>query len=284
MKTKSILMALMLMASVPFFAHGQNMYVQTKGENRYEGDWPKGKGVLYSHKDGLVLGEFYKGKPNGVCVCYKPNGEVYWGNFKKGKATGKGRIYRDNGIVISGDYRKGTYHGVDTLYRKNGTVLIGKFKNGRLKDKIMDSSKDAVGKHPGMKPSYPRVDLKNRHEDFLKELELKWEERNLNLRRRAGFIEPQFQGGNLSDFTYWVNSQVRNPSMEVASDRIRTVVVEFVVAKDGSIRDAHALFGSDPRLNEEAVRIVSRSPKWKPGEQNGEKKSIKLTVPVVFEY
>lgn len=285
MKTKSIILALMLVASVPFLSFAQQKHVQTnKGDTRFEGEWPKGKGVLYSYKDGLVMGNFIKGKPNGECVCYKPNGEVYWGNFKNGKATGKGKIYRDNGIVIAGDYRNGTYHGIDTLYRNNGTVLVARFKNGKMKERIMDSSKDAVGARFGAKPPYPSIDFRSQHEEFLKELELNWEERNMKLRRRAGLVEPEFQGGSISDFTYWVNSQVRYPSLSQSAEGIRTVVVEFVVGKDGSVRDVHALFGSTPELNEEAVRVVGRSPKWKPGELNGEKKSIKLTVPVVFEF
>lgn len=284
MNAKTIIMALVLFASVPFFANAQSDAITLKDGSRYEGAWPAGDGVLYSYKDGLVFGNFIKGKPEGRCICYKPNGEVYWGDFRKGRQTGKGRIYRDNGIVITGDYRKGDYHGIDTLYRKNGSVMIAKFKNGKLKERIADSSKDAVSHDFGMKPSYPSIDFRRRHQEFLNELELKWEERNAALRIKAGLINPEFQGGNISDFTYWVNSQVNVPEQEGVKDDIRTVVVEFVVGKDGSVRDVHPLFGTHPELNAEAVRVVSRSPKWKPAEHGGEKKSVKLTVPVVFEY
>ena len=107
MNTKTIIMALMLFASVPFFADAQSDVMTLKDGSRYEGAWPAGEGVLYSYDQGLVFGTFVKGKPDGRCVCYRPSGEVYWGDYKKGKATGKGRIYRDNGIVISGDYKNG---------------------------------------------------------------------------------------------------------------------------------------------------------------------------------
>ena len=284
MNTKTIIMALMLFASVPFFANAQGDAIILKDGSRYEGAWPAGDGVLYSYKDGLVFGNFVKGKPEGRCVYYKPNGEVYWGDFRKGKATGKGRIYRDNGIVITGDYKKGNYHGIDTLYRKSGSAMIGKFKKGKLKERIADSSKDAVSHNFGMKPSYPSMDFRRRHQEFLNELELRWEERNAAIRKKAGLINPEFQGGSVSDFTYWVNSRINTPELQGAKDEIKTVVVEFVVGKDGSVRDVHALFGSNAELNREAVRVVSSSPKWKPAEQGGEKKNVKLTVPVVFEY
>ena len=282
MKTKSIIMTLVLLASVSFFAHGQVEMKELKGGARYEGAWPAGEGVLYSYEEGLVFGTFVKGRPEGRCVCYRPSGEVYWGDYKKGKATGNGRLYRDNGIVIAGDYRNGNYHGTDTLYRRSGATMVGKFKKGKLKERISDSSKGAAP--AGQKPEYPRIDFRRRQQEFLNELELRWEERNARIRSKAGLINPEFQGGTLADFTYWVNSQLSVPALEGVKDDIRTVVVEFVVHKDGSVRDVHALFGTHPELNDEAVKVVSRSPKWKPAEQAGQKKSVKLTVPVVFEF
>lgn len=255
--------------------------VQTRDGSRYEGQWPKGKGVLYSYNDGLIFGEFVKGKPNGECVCYRPDGDVYWGDYKKGKATGKGRIYRDNGIVISGDYKKGRYHGIDTLYRKNGTVLIAKYRKGKLVGRIAESA-DVKQVRPSGKPGYPQIDMRSRHEDFLKELELQWEDRNEILRQSTGFVHPRFQGGNVDDFTMWVNSQVVYPADQRPGQNPRTVLVEFTVSKDGSVSDVHAVFGSNQSFNAAAVSAVSRSPRWEPGEYEGEKRSVRLTIPVVF--
>ena len=134
-----------------------------------------------------------------------------------------------------------------------------------------------------MKPRYPRVDLRQRHEEFLKELELIWEERNMLLAKKAGLIAPRFQGGDIDDFALWVNSQVIYPIGDRAERNSRTVIVEFVVLNDGSVSDAHVIFGSDPVLNEEAVKAVMKSPKWTPGEQNGQKRSVRMSVPVVFD-
>ena len=251
--------------------------VTTRDGSTYEGQWPKGAGVLYSYNDGLVLGSFVKGKPHGKCVCYKPNGEVYWGEFKKGKATGHGRIYRDNGIVVSGGYKNGKYHGIDTLYRSNGTTLIGKFKNGKLKAKV-----DVNLVVDGKKPDYPGVDFRRRQVTFLNELENMWEERNLAIVRSLGLVHPKFQGGGIEDFALWVNSQVVYPVRDRSNREDRTVIVEFTVLKDGSVTDVHAIFGSDSVLNEEAVKAVSRSPKWTPGELNGQPRSVRMSVPVVF--
>lgn len=255
--------------------------VITKDGEQYEGVWPKGRGILYSYNTGLVFGQFTKARPDGECVCYKPNGEVYWGNFKKGKMTGKGRIYRDNGIIIAGEYKNGKYHGIDTLYRANGSVLVGKYRKGKLVAKLFESQ-DAASLLPAVKPRYPRVDMRRKQESFIKELELLWEERNAALRQSAGFVMPRFQGGDVEDFALWVNTQVMYPVKDRPRRESRTVIVEFTVLKDGTVTDVHAVFGSDTVLNAEAVKAVSKSPAWTPGEQNGEKRNVRLSVPVVF--
>ena len=276
MKTNYILSILMaaVLSSMSLLAQEQSATV------RYEGEWPSGDGILYSEKDGLVIGTFEKGRPEGRCVCYKPNGEVYWGDFRKGKATGHGRIYRDNGIVIAGEYKDGKYHGVDTLYRTDGSVLVGRFRKGRLKDKSFESN--TVPPTMAVKPKYPMVDLRWKQEEFLKDLELSWEYRNIILRKKAGLLDPKFQGGDIDDFALWVNTQVAFPMTGYANRTSRTVIVEFMVLKDGTVADAHAVFGTDPVLNEEAVKAVSKSPKWEPAELGGEKKDVRLRVPVVF--
>ena len=281
MKAKYILISLALLIAASVCAQDRDFRVTGGDGYRYEGEWPQGNGILYSYEQGLVLGTFRKGKPHGKCVCYKPNGEVYWGHFKKGKATGKGRIYRDNGIVVTGDYKNGRYHGLDTLYRSNGTMHVGKYRRGKLVSTVADSRNQGVQLR-GQKPGYPRVDFRYKQEVFLNELENTWEERNLMLVRKAGLIAPRFQGGDIEDFALWVNSQVAYPVADRSGRESRTVIVEFIVLKDGTVSDAHAIFGSDPVLNEAAVKAVEKSPKWTPGEQNGEKKNVRLTVPVVF--
>ena len=282
MKARFFVISLAILMVTSISAQDYTYKVISREGSRYEGEWPTGYGVLYSYEDGLVLGDFRKGKPHGRCVCYRPNGEVYWGDYKKGKATGNGRIYRDNGIVVAGGYRKGKYHGIDTLYRADGRMLVGKFRKGKMVSTIKDTPLGMDSYKKGDKPGYPRIDLRMRHEEFLKELELIWEERNLALVRKAGLIAPKFQGGDIDDFALWVNSQVVYPVANRSGRESRTVIVEFIVLKDGTVSDAHAIFGSDPVLNEEAVKAVNKSPKWTPGEQNGEKKNVRLTVPVVF--
>lgn len=272
----------MLLTSVTLFAQKRDTVIVGDGYH-YVGKWPAGKGVLYSTKEGLIMGEFVKAKPQGECVGYWPDGELYWGEYRKGKATGYGRLFRDNGIVFTGTFKNGDYHGVDTLYRKDGSVYIGEFKKGKLKNTIATynpAPKDIAER----KPDYPRIDHKDRHLSFLKNMELEWDAKNAMARKKVGMTNPEFQGGTLNDFTSWVNAQIDYSVVPEMTEGVRAVIVEFVVAKDGSVRDVNPMFGTHPELNAEAVRVVKKSPKWKPAEIGGEKKSVKLSVPVVFEF
>lgn len=282
MKLRQILfvLAVTVSSSMPLAAQTVSETARTVDGALYEGQWPSGHGVLYSHEDGLVLGTFAKGRPDGECICYRPNGEVYWGNFRKGKATGHGRLYRDNGVVVAGGYRQGRYHGIDTLYRPDGSVHVGRFRKGKMQEHIYEAA--AVPPQMNSKPAYPGVTFDRQQDDFICELEIAWEERNLAIRRTAGLVEPKFKGGNVDDFALWVNSQIAYPLPNRASNASRTVLVQFTVQKDGSVTDVHPIFGSDPVLNEAAAKAVAKSPKWTPGEQRGEKKSVRMTVPVIF--
>ncbi len=281
MKIRFTLLTLVVavLSSVSLYAQGQRNLLT--GGTIYEGEWPKGEGVLYSEDDGLVLGTFIKGKPHGKCICYRPNGEVYWGDFKKGKATGHAYLFRDQGPVITGTFRKGRFHGLDTIYRVNGSIYIGKFKNGKLKEQKFVSgavSDEIMAK----KPSYPRIDFRQRQEAFMNEMEVAWQNYHIGIKHTTGFIHPKFQNGGIDDFTLWVNSHVEYPSEVNISGSARTVLVEFTVTEVGDVVDVHAVFGSNPLLNEAAEKAVAKSPKWKPAEQNGEKKGARMTIPVVF--
>ena len=61
------------------------------------------------------------------------------------------------------------------------------------------------------------------------------------------------------------------------------VIVQFIVDKDGSIKDTKVIRGVNSSLDNEALRVINAMPKWEPGKHNGEAVSVRYTVPVSFK-
>ena len=93
---------------------------------------------------------------------------------------------------------------------------------------------------------------------------------------------PSFRGGNLKDFRNWVNGQLVYPPECMRNGVSGRVVATFVVGIDGKVEDLKELSSPDPMLTWEVFRVIKKSPKWKPGTQNGEPVRVKFTMPIDF--
>lgn len=80
----------------------------------------------------------------------------------------------------------------------------------------------------------------------------------------------------------WVYQYLKYPKSAVANGIQGRVIVEFTVTKDGSVTDVRVARSADPLLDDEAVRVVKASPKWKPGQVKGVKVNTAMTVAVDF--
>lgn len=94
--------------------------------------------------------------------------------------------------------------------------------------------------------------------------------------------KPSFNGGDANEFSKWVYNHLEYPQKARENGIRGRVIISFTVEKDGTVTNVNVLKGADPDLDNEAVRVVSSSPKWKPGAVNGEPVAVKYTFPVVF--
>ncbi|MFI3319733.1 MAG: energy transducer TonB [Rikenellaceae bacterium] len=95
-------------------------------------------------------------------------------------------------------------------------------------------------------------------------------------------VMPTFQGGDLMKFRQWVIQNLKYPREAFMNKESGVVVATFIVDVNGSVRDINVIKSPSDALSEEAIRIISLSPKWTPAEQRGKKVNIKYTVPIVF--
>ena len=95
--------------------------------------------------------------------------------------------------------------------------------------------------------------------------------------------KPSFLGGDANQFSTWVNSRLVYPEIAKENGVQGRVTLQFTVEKDGTVTKVKVLRGVDPSLDKEAVRVVSMSPKWKPGKQRDRAVPVTYTFPVIFQ-
>ena len=95
--------------------------------------------------------------------------------------------------------------------------------------------------------------------------------------------KPSFNGGDANEFSKWVNSKLVYPEIAKENGVQGRVTLQFTVNADGSVSNVKVLRGVDSSLDKEAVRVVSSSPKWKPGKQRDRAVKVTYTFPVIFQ-
>ena len=93
---------------------------------------------------------------------------------------------------------------------------------------------------------------------------------------------PEFPGGGMSALMSYLKDNMRYPVSAKEKGTQGRVTVQFVVDKDGSIKEPKLLRSVDKDMDAEALRLISNMPKWKPGRQKGQPVAVKYTVPVMF--
>jgi protein TonB len=61
------------------------------------------------------------------------------------------------------------------------------------------------------------------------------------------------------------------------------VIAQFLIDKDGSIKDVKIVRGVHPSLDKESIRVIESMPRWTPGKVKGEPVKTKFTLPVAFK-
>ena len=92
---------------------------------------------------------------------------------------------------------------------------------------------------------------------------------------------PKFPNGSVEEY---LRKNTDYPTEERDLRVQGTVIVSFVVEKDGSVSNVKILRGvvGGPGLEAEAKRVISDMPRWTPGKQNGIPARVQFSVPISF--
>ena len=93
---------------------------------------------------------------------------------------------------------------------------------------------------------------------------------------------PQFPGGEAAMMKFVANN-VKYPQEAKDKEIDGRVFVSFVVEKDGSVSNVKVMRGIGGGCDEEAVRVISAMPKWKPGIKDGKPVRVSYMMPLTFK-
>lgn len=93
---------------------------------------------------------------------------------------------------------------------------------------------------------------------------------------------PTFPGGE-SEMYSWIGKNLKYPTIAAENGIEGRVIVQFVVGRNGKIRDANVVRPLNPACDKEAIRVIMSMPHWIPGKQNGKEVTVKYTLPITFK-
>ena len=181
------------------------------------------------------------------------------GLYQNGDEHGQWKRYDDQGRLTEElNYNKGIKEGRFVTYDSLGVIKNeGVYKNDdilsqTMQPSMMDESKDHTETMPYLAQCKSQTD-----------------------------IEARKKCSDIALITF-IQQNLKYPRKARENDLEGRAIVQFVVTKDGSVKDIETLVGLCQPIKDECERIVKRLPKWKPGIQDGEPVNVKYTVPFTF--
>jgi protein TonB len=98
----------------------------------------------------------------------------------------------------------------------------------------------------------------------------------------AGEKESEFTGGKNSWWKY-LNKNMIYPQRAQNLNKQGTVVLQFIVGKDGEVFDQEIVQSVEYSLDQEALRMINESPAWIPAFQRGKNVKSYKKQPITFK-
>lgn len=89
--------------------------------------------------------------------------------------------------------------------------------------------------------------------------------------------------GGYEAFYKFVSKHIKYPPQAKRMGLEGKVFVRFIIDPDGKVTQVETVKGVGAGLDKEAMRVLSKSPAWKPGRQGGRKVSVRMVIPITFQ-
>lgn len=98
-------------------------------------------------------------------------------------------------------------------------------------------------------------------------------------------VAPAFPGGHKALYQYFCDNTVVPKSLS-SRDKINSVIIKFVVEKDGTVSSPEIIRGINDDCDIEAIRVIKSMPKWEAAGMNkyGTWKPLRCYMTVVIKF
>jgi TonB family protein len=184
---------------------------------------------------------------NGAVIRYYINGDTTHGIYSNNMYTGEERDYYD----VNEDTLRCTFF----------------FKDGLL--------------HGPLISYYPNHKVKRRARYFKDKLVqgTQYDEQGSEVTYTPYMVMPE----PMQNINRYLAAKLKYPRKAQANNIEGKVLVRFVVAKNGYIKDAVVISDTPEILNTEALRVVNNMKPWRPGMFDGEISETHFTLPISFQ-
>ena len=94
--------------------------------------------------------------------------------------------------------------------------------------------------------------------------------------------KPEFPGGEYALGRY-IQKNLRYPSYAAENQIEGSVQVEIMINEDGTTQNSKVIKGIKGGCDEEALRVLTKMPRWMPGKQNGNAVKTYYTISIPFK-
>jgi hypothetical protein len=96
-------------------------------------------------------------------------------------------------------------------------------------------------------------------------------------------VAPTFPGGAV-EFIKFLSKNIKYTKQMKLTQVQGKVIMQFIVEKDGALSNLKVTKGPGGGTTEEALRVMQKSPKWKPGIKDGKPVRVQYGAPIEFSY
>ena len=92
---------------------------------------------------------------------------------------------------------------------------------------------------------------------------------------------PQYPGGE-REMIKFINNERQYPSQAYEDGIQGRVLCSFIILEDGSLSFVDVIRGVEKSLNDEAIRVIEKMPRWSPGKIDGTPVATYCILPIAF--